>query len=233
MNELEMVQRVLLAACFGAAIGLERQWHHKAAGLKTNCLVALGAATYGLISAHGFGPGTNPAQVAAGVVTGIGFIGGGVIMRQGSNVQGVNSAATLWVTAGLGLALGAGFYHMAWLMLPVVLLAQGVLRKAAHWIDERSGQVVQTTTYLVTAMALPTAVANIRASWDSFAVLAGVEIIGYCETLEGLATVRWEVTCRLAPKRARELTALCQRLAALTEVQQVRWSQAQLEAHEL
>lgn len=233
MNELEIVQRVMLAACFGAAIGLERQWHHKAAGLKTNCLVALGAATYGLISEHGFGPGSNPAQVAAGVVTGIGFIGGGVIMRQGGNVQGVNSAATLWVTAGLGLALGAGFYRMAWLMLAVVLLTQVVLRKAAHWVDEHSGQIVPTTTYLVTATALPSAIASVRAGWDEFAAHTGVEVIGYSETQENPSAVLWELTCRLAPTRALELTDLSQRLAALADVQQARWSQSQTEANEL
>ena len=233
MNELEIIQRVMLAAFFGAAIGLERQWQHKAAGLKTNCLVALGAATYGLISEHGFGAGSNPAQVAAGVVTGIGFIGGGVIMKQGNSVQGVNSAATLWVTAGLGLALGAGFYRMAWLMLAVVLLAQVVLRKAAHWVDERSGQIVPTTNYLVTATALPSAVASLRAGWDEFVARTGVEVIGYSETLETPSAVRWEVTCRLALTRARELTDLSQRLAALPDVQQARWSQSQTEANEL
>jgi putative Mg2+ transporter-C (MgtC) family protein len=67
-----------------------------------------GATAFGLISELGFGPTNNPAQVASGVVAGIGFIGAGVIMRRGSSVQGINSAATLWATASMGLAIGAG-----------------------------------------------------------------------------------------------------------------------------
>src|SRR5690349_12008397 len=111
-DELEMALRILMSLVFGCIIGIERQWHHKNAGLKTNTLVAIGATTYALVSAHGFGPNNNPAQVAAGVVAGIGFIGGGVIMRRGGNVQGINTAATLWAAASMGIAIGIGFYFL-------------------------------------------------------------------------------------------------------------------------
>ena len=95
MNDAELILRILISFLFGALVGIERQWHHKNAGLKTNTLVAIGAAAFALVSQHGFGPNSNPTQVAAGVVTGIGFIGAGVIMRRGGSVQGINSAATL------------------------------------------------------------------------------------------------------------------------------------------
>src|SRR3989442_14955643 len=102
MTDTELVGRLLLSLLFGALVGIERQWHHKTAGLKTNTLVAVGAASFALVSAHGFGPNTNAAQIAAGGVTGIGFIGGGVISRRGGRVQGINSAATPGSTPSIG-----------------------------------------------------------------------------------------------------------------------------------
>src|SRR5260370_6499478 len=102
MTDVELGARLLIALLFGALVGIERQWHHKNAGLKTNTLVTVGAAAFALISLRGFGPTNNPAQVAAGVVTGVGFIGGGVIMRRGGSVQGINTAATLCARGSLG-----------------------------------------------------------------------------------------------------------------------------------
>lgn len=124
MNGFEPVLPILLAIVFGAAIGVERQWHHKAAGIKTNTLVALGAAGFSMLSAHGFGPSNNPAQLAASVVTGIGFIGAGVIIHRGASVQGVNTAATLWANASMGVAAGSGHYAVAVVIVLAVLLAQ-------------------------------------------------------------------------------------------------------------
>src|SRR5438309_8315455 len=104
MSDLELFSRLGMSLLFGMIVGIERQWHHKNAGIKTNTLVAVGSTAFGLISELGFGPTNNPAQVASGVVAGIGFIGAGVIMRRGGSVQGINSAATLWATASMGLA---------------------------------------------------------------------------------------------------------------------------------
>src|SRR5262245_3515051 len=78
------------------ACRVERQWRHKNAGVRTHALVSVGASTFGLISLLGFGATNNPMLIAGGVVTGIGFIGGGVIMHQGGMIQGINTAATLW-----------------------------------------------------------------------------------------------------------------------------------------
>src|SRR2546422_5456749 len=82
MTDLELLARVLLSQVFGLIVGVERQWHHKNAGIKTNTLVAVGSTAFALISARGFGATNNPAAVAAGVVTGIGFIGAGVIRSE-------------------------------------------------------------------------------------------------------------------------------------------------------
>jgi putative Mg2+ transporter-C (MgtC) family protein len=136
---LELAVRTLLALVLGAVIGVERQWHHKSAGVRTHALLALGAAGFALIS-HLIilrNPEINPGQIAAGVVTGIGFICGGVIMHRGISVQGLNTAASLWTTAGVGLAIGLGFYLLASVMLAAVLTVQFPFVWIENWVDRR------------------------------------------------------------------------------------------------
>src|SRR5215475_12567449 len=108
-----------------------------------------------MMSAAGFGPNNNPAQVAAGVVTGIGFIGGGVIMRRGGSIQGINTAATLWATASMGLAVGAGYYALAPVLLVTVLIIQLPCRWIARFIDKRSGFISPTECYHLSVTAAP------------------------------------------------------------------------------
>ena len=114
--------RVISACLLGAAIGLERELTNKYAGLRTNILVCLGACIFTIISIYGFPTvtsGENPngirdtARVAAQVVTGIGFIGGGTVLRHGATVFGLTTAATLWMVASIGMACGAGLYQLA------------------------------------------------------------------------------------------------------------------------
>jgi putative Mg2+ transporter-C (MgtC) family protein len=113
---VEISARALLALVAGALIGIERQWHHRSAGMRTHALLAVGAAGFGLL-AHLLAVQPNsqmyPTQIAAGVVSGIGFLCGGVILQRGGSVQGLTTAASLWTTAGVGLAIGAGFYAIA------------------------------------------------------------------------------------------------------------------------
>src|SRR5215510_10651013 len=100
------------AVFFGSVIGLERQWRHRLAGLRTNTLVALGAATFVIFA--GLFPGeASPTRVAAQVVSGIGFLGAGMIFKEGLTVSGLNTAATLWCSAAVGVLCGAGFYPQA------------------------------------------------------------------------------------------------------------------------
>src|ERR1700692_443890 len=99
MHNFQPALQLLMSAVFGTLVGIERQWRHKNAGLKTNALVSVGATAFGLIALGGFGPGSQPTHIAAGVVTGVGFIGAGVIMHRGGSLQGINSAATLWAEA--------------------------------------------------------------------------------------------------------------------------------------
>lgn len=111
-TEIEMVLRMLLAAALSAAIGYQREHENKPAGLRTHVLIGLGASLFTIVSVFGFNGEGDPARVAAGVVTGIGFLGAGVIFRgmRGDVPVGLTTAATIWVTAAVGVAAGAGLY---------------------------------------------------------------------------------------------------------------------------
>ena len=111
-SDLELLGRLLSAAVLGGAIGAERELNDQAAGLRTHMLLTIGACLFTVISAYGFrrGVGTDPSRLAAQIVTGIGFLGGGAIVRHGLTVKGLTTAASIWATASVGVAVGAGDY---------------------------------------------------------------------------------------------------------------------------
>jgi len=119
-----MILRLFLAAALGAGIGYQRERVGKAAGLRTHILIALGAALFTEVSIFGFSGTVDPSRVAAGVVVGVGFIGGGVIFRGEESVAGLTTAATIWVTAAIGLATGAGLYSIS---IIAALITVGIL----------------------------------------------------------------------------------------------------------
>lgn len=124
----EVIWRLFLAAVLGGVIGLEREMHGRAAGFRTHILVCAGAALIMLTSIYicGIYRGTaaaDPGRIAAGVVTGIGFLGAGTIMRFRASVTGLTTAASLWIAAGIGLAAGCGFYQGAYTTTAIVLIA--------------------------------------------------------------------------------------------------------------
>ena len=121
---LEAILRFLLAVALGAAIGYQRERAGKAAGMRTLILVSSGAALFTLVSIYGFGAeGVDISRVAAGVVVGVGFLGAGVILRgeREEEVAGLTTAATIWVTAAIGLAAGAGMYLPSVIATVVIL----------------------------------------------------------------------------------------------------------------
>jgi uncharacterized membrane protein YhiD involved in acid resistance len=129
-----IIGRFALVILYGAIIGIEREARHKTAGIKTNTLVALGAAGFAMVS-NTFGPTNhNPAQIAAAVVTGIGFIGAGVIIHRGGSVQGVTTAATLWVNAAVGVTIGTGHLVVGSAIFAGVLFIQLTMRPIASII---------------------------------------------------------------------------------------------------
>jgi putative Mg2+ transporter-C (MgtC) family protein len=112
-SDLELLGRLLLAAVLGGAVGTERELADQAAGLRTHMLLTIGACLFTLISAYGFGGPADPSRLAAQIVTGIGFLGGGAIVRHGLTVRGVTTAASIWATTSIGVAVGAGRYLLA------------------------------------------------------------------------------------------------------------------------
>jgi putative Mg2+ transporter-C (MgtC) family protein len=142
----EILLRVGLAAALGGAIGFERELREREAGLRTHLLVSVGAALFTLVSAYAWtdwrfstpqGLVFDPTRIAAQVVSGIGFLGAGAIIRQGLSVRGLTTAATLWVVAAIGMAAGAGYYGAAVITTVLVLVSLWPLRLAAHRISGR------------------------------------------------------------------------------------------------
>jgi putative Mg2+ transporter-C (MgtC) family protein len=142
----EVLARLALASGLGAAIGFERELREREAGLRTHLLVCLGSALFTIISAYGFHEfltsgdavvRADPTRIAAQIVTGIGFLGAGAIIRQGISVRGLTTAATLWVAAAIGMAAGAGYYPGAVIGTILTLVAVGPLRILAFPIFER------------------------------------------------------------------------------------------------
>jgi putative Mg2+ transporter-C (MgtC) family protein len=112
-SDLELLGRLLLAAVLGGLVGAERELADQPAGLRTHMLLTIGACLFTLISAYGFGAPTDPSRLAAQIVTGIGFLGGGAIVRHGLTIRGLTTAASIWATASLGVAVGVGRYLLA------------------------------------------------------------------------------------------------------------------------
>ncbi len=136
LETMEMALRILLASALGGIIGLERERSDQPAGLRTHMLVGVGAALFTIVGAYGladFGsaPGLDldPTRIAAQVVTGIGFLGAGAIIQQGFSVRGLTTAASLWVTAAVGVAMGFGYWSAAVLTTGVTVVALLVFKE--------------------------------------------------------------------------------------------------------
>lgn len=134
MNDIQIILRLFISTILGGFIGLERQLHRRAAGLRTHILVSVGSTLIMLTSLYIFDiykdkVPLDPARIAAGVITGIGFLGAGTIIRYGEEVRGLTTAASLWVVAAVGLAIGCGFYVAAVAATVIVLLALLALRR--------------------------------------------------------------------------------------------------------
>jgi putative Mg2+ transporter-C (MgtC) family protein len=154
-----------LTAAFllGGLIGFERQWRQRLAGLRTNTLVAIGAATF-VIFAGLFPEEGSPARVAAQIVSGIGFLGAGIIFKEGLNVRGLNTAATLWCSAAVGILCGAGFYPHAAIATAFIIAVNLLLRPLVRLIER---QPIATTelesAYVISIVCHGEAEAHLRA----------------------------------------------------------------------
>ncbi len=140
LSEWELFLRLVLSCVLGGIIGYERQSRRKSAGLRTNVLVCLGSCLIMVMSVEMYQEvegktNADPARLAAQVVSGIGFLGAGAIMKEGLSVTGLTTAACLWVVAGVGLAVGAGFYAGALISTALVFVTLGSLSRLDDWVD--------------------------------------------------------------------------------------------------
>jgi putative Mg2+ transporter-C (MgtC) family protein len=138
--------RLSVAAALGGAIGMERELRERQAGLRTHLVVCVGSALFTIVSAYGFHEflvnggsvvRTDPTRIAAQIVSGIGFLGAGAIIRQGLSVRGLTTAATLWLVAAIGMATGAGYYSAALITTGLAILTLGPLRIVAYRVVHR------------------------------------------------------------------------------------------------
>ena len=141
----ELVLRILVAAVLGGLVGLERELSDQPAGLRTHILVVLGACLFALVGAYGLESFTSgeatirsdPTRIAAQVVSGIGFLGAGAILRDGLNIRGLTTAAALWVTAAIGVAVGLGYWVGASVTVAAVLIALLGLKRVERFLLPR------------------------------------------------------------------------------------------------
>ena len=219
----EVLLRVGLAAVFGAVLGLERELREREAGLRTHLLVSVGSALFTIVSAYGFREFLNsgesvvradPTRIAAQIVTGIGFLGAGAILRQGLSIRGLTTAATLWVVAAIGMAVGAGYYSAAAITTAVALVALWPLR-ALTWRVVRRYRG-ETGLLLVQIPAGESPAGVIDAVERADARIESVEI--------SREENRRNVALTLELQRAELARELVMRLADVENVLEVRWA---------
>jgi putative Mg2+ transporter-C (MgtC) family protein len=134
----DLLGRMFLAAALGAVIGLERELRQKEAGLRTNILITMGSALFTIMSIEITGADGDPGRIAAQIVTGIGFLGGGAILHTKGAIQGLTTAATIWMNAAIGVAAGAGRYKLAFVATAVTLGTLVALVPVDRWLSKRT-----------------------------------------------------------------------------------------------
>lgn len=139
MTTTDFLLRLGAALLSGLFIGFERQWHHKSTGLKTNMLVATGAAIFVLLSIKyaSIASNVDVTRIIAQVVTGVGFLGAGIIFREGVNVHGLTSAATIWCSAAIGCVAASGFFIETLICTILVVIVNTVIEPLDKWLKNR------------------------------------------------------------------------------------------------
>jgi putative Mg2+ transporter-C (MgtC) family protein len=143
--DFEVVIRLLISFCIGTAIGIEREYHSKAAGLRTMIMICLGSTVFTEISIS-IGE-QSPDRIASNIITGIGFLGAGVIFKDGLTISGITTATTIWICAALGMAVGAGEYFIALTGSVIVLVVLVALQNVTRWIERFNQARTYTITY--------------------------------------------------------------------------------------
>lgn len=193
----ELLLRMVLAAVLGGLVGMEREWNNHAAGFRTHILVCLGAATIMLLSIYGFSQFVNeanvrmdPARLAAQVISGVGFLGAGAILRNGPVISGLTTAASVWVVAAIGLCVGAGFLYAAFYATLMVLVSLFLLNKwEKHLLRNRRSSEVS-----IRALDCPGVLGHIASKFGEHGIqIINVKMISDKETSdsEGRPTIQF------------------------------------------
>ena len=131
----DILIKIFLALTLGGILGMERQYHDKPAGYATNCLICLGAMLFTVLSEYMGAAGGDPGRISAQIVTGVGFIGAGSILRDGNKISGLTTAAGVWLVAAIGMAVGYGQYVLAALAATSILMIQLGVRKTLKLVE--------------------------------------------------------------------------------------------------
>jgi putative Mg2+ transporter-C (MgtC) family protein len=205
--EAELVLRLVLAGALGAIVGAEREMHGHPAGMRTHLLVALGSAVFTVLSFHGFSgfdTGVDPTRIASQVVSGIGFLGAGAILKEGLTIRGLTTAASLWSTAGVGMAAGVGEYAITTATTAIVLISLWPLRPIADRLEDSRRRTAQVRLEVETLEQVGRAREALQA--------AGIEVGS--TTSQRLGTGRFEVTLDVRRRPSADLYGALSALSA-------------------
>jgi len=217
----EFAVRIAAALVLGGAIGLERQFHHRLAGLRTNALVCTGAAAFVALSSMAPGDG-SATRIAAQVVSGIGFLGAGVIFREGFSVRGLNTAATLWCAAAVGCLAGSGFLAASFIATLLIVATNVLLRPLSYLIAQSNAET--ETWYLVQVTCRRAAEPEIRAALVAAAEADTMVMRAMRSGAGGDAeTVRLESSLVLQGRGSAVVEQLAAKLRAQPTVTAVSW----------
>ena len=212
-QQLELSVRIVVAAALGAIIGAEREIHGHPAGIRTHMLVSLGSAIFTVMSIHGFGQDVNPSRVdptriAAQIVSGIGFLGAGAILKDGIVIRGLTTAASLWATSAVGLAGGAGEYVIAIVAAAVILVSLWPINALAERLHGGSIPEVQLRLQL-DRIDLVGAVSDVLQQQK-------VEVVGI--TTQRLARGSYQADLSLRGRRTSSITEALEALGGVAGV---------------
>jgi len=224
MSLLDIAIRIVGAAVFGGAIGLERQWRQRGAGLRTNALVSTGAAAFVTVSTLTLGD-NSPTRIAAQIVSGIGFLGAGVIFREGANIKGLNTAATLWCSAAVGTLAGSGFWAVAAITTADVVATNTALRPLGPLIEHQqaSGAEIEMS-YRVIAVCREQDEQHLRTLLLQAVTMEGLMLRAlHSENLAASGSVRVEAELLTEGRQDRRIEQLASRLSLEPGVSSVSW----------
>jgi putative Mg2+ transporter-C (MgtC) family protein len=223
----DFVTRLFAALLLGAVVGLERQWRQRIAGTRTNALVAAGASAFVMCAFLVRDPSRNEAQIVSYVVSGVGFLGAGVIFKDGGAVRGLNTAATLWCSAAIGAVCGLGYLLYAVCVAVAVLTTNVVLRPIAYRLHPSQQQmgIEQEVTYLCELVCRGEDEAHIRPLLVQTTAQNPLTLVGLkSEDIEGTAKLKVVAHVRALGRQDQALEQLIARLSLEPGVSSVSWS---------